>query len=191
MSEKLQVFTRNMEMNDRLEDYVSKKGGKLEKFLGNIDETRVELTYMKSARSAIDRNVAQITVRGKGYILRTEERAEDIFAAFDKALDKMQRQIDRFKGKRYRGRGDGRSAAEVVEPALESIAEEAAEEETPEIVRRKKFVLIPMTEMEAVEQMRLIGHDNFFVFFNVESNAVNVMYRRRDGSYGLIETEVG
>jgi putative sigma-54 modulation protein len=191
MSEKLQVFTRNMEMNDRLEDYISKKGGKLEKFLGNIDETRVELTYMKSARSAIDRNVAQITVRGKGYILRTEERAEDIFAAFDKALDKMQRQIDRFKGKRYRGRGDGRSAAEVVEPALEAAAEEVLEEEAPEIVRRKKFILIPMTEMEAVEQMRLIGHDNFFVFFNVESNAVNVMYRRRDGSYGLIETEVG
>lgn len=191
MSEKLQVFTRNMEMNDRLEDYISKKGGKLEKFLGNIDETRVELTYEKTARSAIDRNVAQITVRGKGYILRTEERAEDIFAAFDKALDKMQRQIDRFKGKRYRGRGDGRSAAEVVEPVHEATTEELAEEETPKIVRRKKFILIPMTEMEAVEQMRLIGHDNFFVFFNVESNAVNVMYRRRDDSYGLIETEIG
>ena len=191
MSEKLQIFTRNMEMNNRLEDYISKKGGKLDKFLGNIDETRVELAYVKTARSALDRNVAQITVRGKGYILRTEERADDIFAAFDKALDKMQRQIDRYKGKRYRGRGDGRSAAEVVEPALEAIGEEALEEEAPEIVRRKKFILIPMTEMEAVEQMRLIGHDNFFVFFNVESNAVNVMYRRRDGSYGLIETEVG
>ncbi|MEW5830767.1 MAG: ribosome-associated translation inhibitor RaiA [Chloroflexota bacterium] len=191
MSEKLQIFTRNMEMNTRLEDYVSKKGGKLDKFLGNIDETRVDLTYVKTARSITDRNVAQITVRGKGYILRTEERAEDIFAAFDKALDKMQRQIDRYKGKRYRGRGDGRSAAEVIEPPLEAVAEEMAEEEAPEIARRKKFVLIPMTELEAVEQMRLIGHDNFFVFFNMESNAVNVMYRRRDGSYGLIETEVG
>ncbi len=191
MSDKLQIFTRNMEMHDRLEDYISKKGGKLERFLGNIDETRVELTYVKTARSALDRNVAQITVRGKGYIMRTEERAEDIFAAFDKALDKMQRQIDRYKGKRFRGRGDGRSAAEVVEPALEAVAEEFAEDEIPEIARRKKFVLIPMTELEAVEQMRLIGHDNFFVFFNVESNAVNVMYRRRDGNYGLIETEVG
>ncbi len=191
MSDKLQIFTRNMEMNARLEAYVSKKGGKLDKFLGNIDETRVDLSYVKTARSALDRNVAQITIRGKGYILRTEERAEDIFAAFDKALDKMQRQIDRYKGKRYRGRGDGRSAAEVVEPAPEAIGEEILEEEAPEIVRRKKFILIPMTELEAVEQMRLLGHDNFFVFFNVESNAVNVMYRRRDGSYGLIETEVG
>ena len=188
MSDKLNLNTRNIELTDRIESYVTKKTEKLERFLNNIDETRVELAHVKTARSISDRNVAQITVRGKGFILRTEERSDEILAAFDVALDKMVRQIDRFKGKRYRGRGDRRSAAEVVEMLPE---EEYIEDEVIEIARRKKFMLIPMTEVEAVEQMRLIGHDNFFVFFNVESNAVNVMYRRRDGSYGLIETEIG
>ncbi len=186
MSPKLEIQSRNMEVTKRINDYVTKKANKLDRFLPAIEETRVELTFEKSARSAADRHVAQITVRGKNLLLRSEERAEDIFAAFDTALDKLQRQIDRFKGKRYRGRGDGRSAAEVA-PAPE---EEEVEEE-PVIVRRKKFALLPMNEAEAIEQMRLLGHDNFFIFFDVEANKIKVLYRRRNGTYGLIEPEVG
>jgi putative sigma-54 modulation protein len=118
--------------------------------------------------------------------LRSEERADDIFAAFDTALDKLQRQIDRYKGKRYRGRGDGRSAAEVV-----PIPEEEVElEEEPVIVRRKKFALVPMNEAEAIEQMKLLGHDNFFIFFDADANQMKVLYRRWNGTYGLIEPEV-
>jgi putative sigma-54 modulation protein len=133
--------------------------------------------------------VAQITVHGKGFILRSEERADDVHAAFDTALDKVQRQIDRYKGKRHRGRGDGRSAAEVVEP--EEMPVDETGELLPLIGRRKKFMILPMTEDEAVEQMRLLGHDNFFVFFNAEQNAIQVLYRRRNGTYGLIEPVVG
>jgi len=187
MSPELDIQARNMEVTDRINDYVEKKVIKLDKFLPAIEETRVELGFEKSARSATDRHSAQITVRGKNLLLRSEERADDIFSAFDKALEKMQRQIDRYKGKRYRGRGDGRSAAEVV-----PIPDEEIEiEEEPVIVRRKKFALIPMNEAEAIEQMKLLAHDNFFIFFDADANRIKVLYRRRNGTYGLIEPEVG
>jgi putative sigma-54 modulation protein len=189
MSNKVEVQARNLSMGQRLEEYVTKKSEKLDRYLPSIEETRVELSFVKSARSATDRYVAQITVRGKGFILRTEERADDIRAAFDTSLDKMQRQIERYKGKHYHGRGDGRSAAEVVPPEPLPIEEE--EELEPIIARRKKFTLLPMNEAEALEQMKLLGHDNFFIFYNAEANKINVLYRRRDGSYGLIEPEIG
>ncbi len=99
MDAKVEILGKNMEVTDRIEEYVGKKIEKLDRFLSNMDEVRVDLGFVKSARSAADRQVAQITIRGKGYILRTEERADDIFAAFDTTLDKMQRQIERFKGK--------------------------------------------------------------------------------------------
>ena len=149
----------------------------------------MELSHIKSARSALDRQVAQITVHGKGFILRSEERADDIHAAFDTALDKIQRQIDRYKGKHYHGRGDGRSAAQVIEE--EELPVDETGELLPLIARRKKFIILPMNEDEAVEQMRLLGHDNFFVFFNAEQNSIQVLYRRRNGTYGLIEPVVG
>jgi putative sigma-54 modulation protein len=185
MAQKVEILARNMEVSEQIRDYVSKKIDKLDRILKDIDETRVELTYAKSARSASDRQVAQLTVRGKGFLLRSEERADDLFAAFDTALEKMQRQIARYKGKRNRGRGDGRSAAEVAE--VVAGAEAKAEEGEALIVRRKHFTLLPMDEVEAIEQMKLLGHDNFFVFYNVRANAINVLYRRRDGTYGLIE----
>ena len=188
MALEVELYGRNLEITERIEDYVEKKVGKLDRYLPGIDEARVDLAYVKSARSAADRQVAQITVRGKGFILRSEERADDIFAALDVAVDKMQRRIERYKGKRHRGRGDGRSAAEVVQPFEE---EEESGELGPVIVRRKHFLLSPMDELEAIEQMILLGHENFFIFFNANTNAVNVLYRRRDGAYGLIEPEIG
>jgi putative sigma-54 modulation protein len=190
MAQKVETLARNMRLTDNTREYVEKKAAKLERYLQEIDEIRVELSNAKTARNTSDRQVAQITVRGKGFILRTEERADDLHAAFDAALDKMQRQVDRYKGKHYHGRGDGRSAAEV---AFED--EMPLDEDTgqllPLIARRKKFALLPMNEDEAVEQMRLLGHDNFFVFFNAEQNAIQVLYRRRNGSYGLIEPVIG
>lgn len=187
MGLKVDIFARNMEVSDRINDYVTKKISKIDRFLNNIDETRVDLAFVKSARNAADRHVAQITIRGRGFILRTEERADDVYAAIDASLDKMLRQIERLKGKRQRGRGDGTPASEVA-PA---IAESVEVEEQPVIVRRKKFTLVPMDEMEAIDQMKLLGHDNFFVFYNVDTNAINVLYTRRDGTYGLIEPKVG
>ncbi|MFN2146050.1 MAG: sigma 54 modulation/S30EA ribosomal C-terminal domain-containing protein, partial [Anaerolineales bacterium] len=81
----------------------------------------------------------------------------------------------------------GEAAMEMIE---EEMAAEFEVEVEPEIARRKKFILYPMDEYEAVEQMKLLGHENFFIFFNMETNSVNVLYTRRDGTYGLIETEM-
>lgn len=182
----VQVYGRNLEVTDRIIDYTKKKVSKLDRFLSDIDEARVDLAYIKSARSAADRQVAQITIRGRGYILRAEERSDDVFTALDSAVDKLQRQMERFKGKRQKGRGDGKSASEVI-PA---VLEEEGEEDQSLIVRRKKFTLTPMDEIEALEQMKLLSHEDFFVFFNSVTNSVNVLYLRRDGLYGLIETEI-
>lgn len=181
----VQVYGRNIEVTDRIFDYARKKVSKLDRFLNDIEEARVDLAYIKAARSAADRQVAQITVRGRGYILRAEERSDDVFTALDSALEKIQRQMERYKGKRQKGRGDGKPASEVI-PIQ---AEEEGEEDRSLIVRRKKFLLMPMDEIEALEQMKLLGHEDFFVFYNSVTNSVNVLYLRRDGLYGLIETE--
>ena len=97
----------------------------------------------------------------------------------------MTRQIERFKGKRWDHRTEG--AAEVTSEPEEEPAEEAA----PFIVRRKSFTLTPMDEAEALEQLQLLGHEDFFVFFNANTNKINVLYKRRDGTYGLIDPIVG
>jgi len=185
MSAPVEIYTRNLELNDRLQGVTNRKVGKLGRYIQGIQTIRVDFGYNKGARSAADRYVAEITVYGKRFILRAEERAEDVFTALDAALDKMQRQIERYKGKRYRSR-DRTSVAEAL-----AAVEEGEEEERPLIVRRKRFLLTPMDEMEAIEQMRLLGHDNFFVFYNADTNTINVLYRRRDGTYGLIEPELG
>lgn len=187
MSNKVEVQARNIRLTEKIEEYVNKKAGNLDHYLPAIDEARVELTHHKAARDAKDRNVAQITIFGKGFTLRTEERADEALAAFDQALDNLQRQIERYKGKHYRGRGDGRSAAEVAD----DVIDEETGELSPLFARRKKFVLYPMSEDEAVVQMRNLGHDNFFIFYNAETSKINVLYRRRNGSYGLIEPELG
>jgi putative sigma-54 modulation protein len=189
MALKVDIFARNMEVSDRINDYVEKKVSKLDRFLNDIEETRVDLAYVKSARSASDRHVAQITIRGRGYILRTEERADDIFAAIDATMEKLQRQIERYKGKRQRGRGDG-TPASVVAPDVIDFEEEDMRDE-PVIARRKEFSLVPMDEMEAIEQMTLLGHENFFIFYNANTDSINILYHRRDGTYGLIEPRLG
>jgi putative sigma-54 modulation protein len=188
MANKVETLARNMRLTDNTREHVEKKAAKLERYLQEIDEIRVELSHEKTARNANDRQVSQITVRGRGFILRTEERSDDLVTAFDVSFDKMQRQIDRYKGKHHHGRGDGRSAAEAVE---EDLPVDETGELLPLIAKRKKFIVIPMSEDEAVEQMRLLGHDNFFVFFNAEKNSIQVLYRRRNGSYGLIEPIIG
>lgn len=190
MALEVAIFPKNMEMTDRIGEYVNKKITKLDRFLDDIVETRVDLAYQKSARNPSDRQVAQITIRGRGYILRTEERSEDIFTAIDAALEKMQRKIERFKGKRVRGRGDG-TPTSVVAADMEAASAAEEEEQYPVIARRKAFSLVPMDEMEAIEQMSQLGHENFFVFFNADTNSINVLYHRRDGTYGLIEPRLG
>lgn len=189
MTFQVDVKANGMKLDDRLHDYVTGKASKLERYLPGIQEARVELTYSKSARNAFDRNIAQITVRGKNFTLRSEERTDDMFSAFDNAVDKIQRQIERYKGKHYRGPGDRKTIGEVAAQLFRGTRRKAGSES--KILRRKQLILTPMDEQEAILQSELLGHDDFFVFFNVNTNAVNVLYRRRDGNYGLIETELG
>ncbi len=185
------IHGRDVDVKPRLQEYVEKKVGKLDRYLTLIREVRVDLTENRNARSATDRYVAQLTIPLKGSVLRAEERHSDVFAAVDAVLEKMNRQIERYKGKRWRGRGDGVSAAEVaLEPGETTPGAEAEEEPAIVVVRRKKFALTPMNEAEAIEQMALTGHDNFFVFFNTDNNRVNILYRRRDGQLGLIDPQI-
>ena len=186
MTVKVDIFARNLEVNEQIKHYVTKKASKLDRYLNEIEQVKVDLDYIKSARNATDRFVAQITVRGPRTLLRTEERSDELTTAFDLTIDKMQRQLERYKGKHYHGRGDGRSVAEIVD-----LTETSTGEQVSIISRRKTFDLFPMSEAEALEQMKLLGHDNFFIFFNDETDTISVLYRRRDDTYGLIEPKIG
>jgi len=188
MAVQITIHGRDLSITPKLREYVEKKVGKLDHYLPSITEARVDLAEVASARSAADRHVAQLTVHGPGMVLRAEERKDDLFTAVDEVMEKMHRQIERYKGKRMRGRGNGVGVEEVVL---------AAEEEAPEeprarrVVRRKRFVVTPMAEAEAIEQMELLSHEDFFVFYNAETSRVNVLYRRNDGDLGLIDPEIG
>ncbi len=178
------VKGKNVEVTDRLREYVEQKIGKLDRYLPSISEAWVELSS-EETKAAQDRQVCQVTVRSNGTILRAEERSDDMFSAIDTVLDKMYRQIARYKGKR---KNRWRAAGPTVEP-LPIAMEEEVEEETRSIVRVKRFPMIPMNLEEAVEQMELLGHD-FFVFFNGEEGRINVLYRRKGGNYGLLQPEL-
>jgi putative sigma-54 modulation protein len=184
----LTVHGRNVEINDWIRGYVEKKVDRLERYLPQMKEVRAELTQ-RDTRSTDDRYTAQLTVWADGQILRAEESTSDIFASIDATIDKMSKQVRRFKGRRYDSRRRA-SAAVNMEAEMRdqvAVAEEAEEEATAgQIIRRKEFVLEPMNEEEAVEQMELLGHD-FFVFFNPDVNAINVIYRRKDENYGLLQ----
>lgn len=173
---RIQLNTRKLDVTPRLEEYVDKKVSKLGRYLSEVDEIRVDLAT-QDTRSDSDSQIAQLTMWVRGTMLRAEERAGDIFAAIDASVDKMQRQISRYKKRRQ----DRWQRNETILPEFEE--EEEADE--GEIVRVKRFEVLPMVPEEAVEQMELLGHQ-FFVFLNAEEGGINVVYRRRDGDYGLI-----
>lgn len=180
----LTVHGRNTDITPRLENYVEKKTGRLDRYLPELTEIRVDLTT-ENTRSAIDSQVAQITVRDtRGMILRAEERSNDMFAAIDAVVDKLYRQISRYRGKRQRKWRQANQAEEFMGEPLP--LEESVEEGEGRIVRTKNFSVRPMSSEEAVDQLELLGHD-FFVFFNAEVDAINVLYRRHDNNYGLLQ----
>jgi putative sigma-54 modulation protein len=197
------IHSQNLRINEALEEYAKKKLEKLDRYLPNIADVHLDIERERTRRGE-DLTVAQITVRhSRGAILRAEERVngtdqDDLIAALNKALDKMYRQIERFKGKRSRkGRErfsatiEEMSAAEAV-PEVEVSAEEIAAEGLPEpqINRRKEVMITAMTEEEAAEQMELLGH-SFFLFYNNDTGSVNVLYKRSSGNYGVLVPRVG
>jgi len=174
------IKTKNVDVPDRLREYIEKKINRLDRYLPNIDEARIDLS-VASAKSAADRQVVQLTLRANGAILRAEDRSSDMQTSIDTVLDKMQRQIDRFKGKHWHSRTRAQTETQTP-PAEEPEAE-------PEIVRVKKFQTRPMDVDEAIEQMELLGHD-FFAFYDAATAAFCVVYKRRDGGYGLLQPEL-
>lgn len=184
----LLVHGRNVEITDWIEEYVGKKVKRLERYLPQLGEVRAELSQTPT-RSAADRFTAQITMWANGQIMRAEETTGDIFASIDTAVDKISRQIERFKGRSTKEKR--RASAAVAFQAEAAAAQVTETEEEPGlIIRRKSFVVQPMNEEEAVEQMELLGHD-FFVFYNPETKGTNVIYKRRDGNYGLLQPSLG
>lgn len=182
---KLDVHGRNIEITDWIREYVEKKVNRLERFLPQAREARADLVHANT-RAAADRYTAQLTIWANGQILRAEESTGDIFASIDAIVEKMSRQIERHKGKRYENRR--RTAAanemELADTYLPDDDDET-EEEGGQIVRTKRFVAQPMHAAEAIEQMELLGHD-FFLFYNTDEETMNVVYRRHDGNYGLL-----
>ena len=173
---RLQVKGKNVELSPALKDYAQKKLGKLERHLN--DSARVELELAAERNPSIGHNqVAEATIWTKGPVLRARESSHDMKASIDLLVDKLERQAQRLREKRRRGaaRNHGHVAARTLPESGE-----------PVIVKTKQFAVKPMSAEEAVLQLELIGHD-FFVFQNADTNDVNVLYRRRDGKYGLIE----
>lgn len=191
----IKVHTKNLHLTPRLETYIDKKVERLDRYLSNIIEANLELR--KEGRN--EQPVAQLTIRHRnGTIFRAEDKKQqDIFAAIDEVVDKMYRQVQRYKSKRRNKKGGERwididvaedlalPVPEAEEPAMELLADD---EEDMQIVRRKDVLLNPMLEEEAMEQIDLLGHD-FFVFLNGETGRVNVLYKRDDGNYGLLVTD--
>jgi len=177
-----QVRGRNLEVSDAIRSYAEQKLGKLER---QLQDPRIELELAVERNPSIAANhVAEATIWTKGPVLRAREASSDMRASIDQLVEKLERQVIRY---RTQGRSRRRRAARANGPMPEALPV-AADEEESMIVKTKQFAVKPMTPDEAVLQLELIGHD-FFVFRNADSDEVNVLYRRRDGNYGLIEPQ--
>ena len=188
----LRIYAKNISIDDRTEDYVRKKFDRLRRHLSAMTDAKLEVSRT-SSRSQNDRVVAQMTLAVKGNVLRAQERGVNLFAAVDSVADVLDRQIRRFKTRAYRSEQSRRAAraasargVEAAEPPLEEEDEDDAESR---VVRAKRFRMNPMSVADAIDQMDMLSHE-FFLFYNVETDEYNVVYRRRDGDYGVIEPEL-
>ncbi|MBC8099551.1 MAG: ribosome-associated translation inhibitor RaiA [Armatimonadetes bacterium] len=191
------IHSQNFKATDQLEEYATRKLERLYRYLPTISAIDLDLERQHT-RSGETLNRAQITVRhARGAILRAEEKLrgethETLEAAINLAVDKLYRQIERFKGKRTNHRARTRyiataeelAAAEDMPPDAQTTQIDPDAEE-PAVVRRKSVAMMPMSEQEAIDQMELLGH-TFFVFFNPDTNSVNVLYKRARGDYGVL-----
>ncbi len=177
---RLQVKGKNLEVSPSVREYAERKMARVGKHL--YDGTQVELELAVETNPSIAANqIAEATIWTKGPVLRAREASGDMRASIDALTEKLLRQVKHYRDRRTRrGRGTDINAGGI--PAVMEDAE-------PQILKSKQFPVKPMTPEEAVLQLELVGHD-FFVFQNAESSDVNVVYRRRDGNFGLIEPQV-
>lgn len=177
----LTVKGKNMQISDALKDYAAKKVNRLENHFNNIKEAVITMSVQRN------QHIVEITLEGDGILIRGEERTQDMYASVDLVVEKLDKQISKLKSKLIeKPRHDSaRAQAEMV--AASERPEAEAEE--PRIVRTKRIAIKPMSPEEAAEQMELLNHD-FFLFVNEGTEEVNLLYKRGDGHYGLIEPEM-
>lgn len=175
----ISVRGKNIKVTDALRSYVDKRIAKLNRFFNNFGEAQVLLSVEK------ENHRVEVTIPVNGIILRGEEATHDMYAAVDMVVEKLEKQVEKYKS-RFNRRVRANAA-----PGSELPAQDAAEQPVEEykVVRVKRFAMKPISIEEAIMQMNLLGH-NFFVFTNAETDAVSVIYRRKDGNYGLIEPEL-
>ncbi len=175
---KIIVRGKNLNITPALKEYAEKRINKLSKYFNGAD-AQVNLSVAKES------HIVEVTVLVNGLILRGEESTDDMYASIDLVVDKLEKQIDKHKTKLSRRLRDGNIKTIVNEQLQRN---QVVEDEEPRIVRTKRFAMKPMPVEEAILQMDLVGHD-FFVFINAETEQVNVVYRRKDRNYGLIEPD--
>ncbi len=181
---------KNIELTPALKDYIDDKVGRLEKYFESINAVDVTLTVERN-RSIEKTQRAEVTMHVNGTVIRAEEASVSMYSSIDIVVEKLERQLKKYKSKIYnsmRDRGRTRKAKGMpaeIEAELESGNGEA---DDAYIARTKQVILRPMTPSEATLQMELLGHD-FHLFLNPDSGDVNLVYRRRDGNYGHLVPE--
>ena len=173
---KVTVIAKNMELTDALKEIVRKKISKLEKYFEDNIEARATLSVQRN------RHIIEVTIPFNGVILRGEEATSDMYKSLDLVEDKLERQIRKQKTRLSRKHSGSLRFGEINNIDLKS------EQDEGKLVKVKKFGVKPMNSEEAILQMDLLGH-NFFVYQDSDSNKVNVIYKRKDGDYGLLEPE--
>ncbi len=174
---------KNIEITPSLREYVEKRVGKVTKYFEKVGEITVLLTVSKG------RHIVEVTVPIQGgIVLRGEEATMDMYTSIDLVVEKLERQIHKQKTKLARRfRGGGFKAEVIEEQEKDHPVDKRDESAEYPVVKTKRFVVKPMDVQEAIMQMNLLDH-NFFVFRDSETEEVNVVYRRTDGNYGLIES---
>lgn len=192
------VSARHMDVSEALREVTVEKIGRLSRFLEGMDRAEVHFTEERNPRIAA-KEVCEVTLEGHGHHVRCKVAAPDGFAAVDAAVEKLEHQLHKLKSKLKRHiadarrTGHGASAAAVADtvaptaPATNGTDAADDGEVGPRIVKSKLHDLKPMTAEEAVLQLDLVDHD-FYVFVNAETDSTAVVYRRRDGDLGLIDT---
>ncbi|CZQ94908.1 SSU ribosomal protein S30P/sigma 54 modulation protein [Trichococcus flocculiformis] len=183
---KYNVRGENIEVTEPIRNYAEKKLGRLEKYFENVPETTAHVNLKVYPFPAEKSAKVEVTVPLPFLVLRAEETSSDLYGSIDLVVDKLERQVRKYKTKIHR-KSRERGFDIGNEPNL--IEEKMEDDENPlEIVRTKRLSLKPMDSEEAVLQMNMLGH-NFFIFEDAETNGTSIVYRRKDGKFGLIETD--
>lgn len=168
-----EIVGRNLDITDAMRSYAEDKLSRLTRFFDNVVDAKITMSYRQGRAEPA---TVEVQVNVPNGMVRAEESGDDTYAAIDLVVDKLERQLKRFKGRQMARRSE---TPPMPEPAVE-------ESDEPRIVRVKRHVLRPMTPEDAALQMDDLGHD-FFMFRNADSDEINVIYVRHDGDYGLLE----